>query len=326
MYKNISIEYSIAIRTLGFGGSKYESLLKSIDRQTIKPKDVLIFIPYNYDLPQERLGYEQFIRCEKGMVKQRIAAIEYVQTKYILLLDDDVAFPENYVEELFVSAQEMNADVCISQMIDFASKANKYSHLKKRLWIIKQFLLGKNKFTNIDDGFSQKIWRTGGVIHLQKKTSDKIYFTQTGHGSHCFAKTETLKAIHLEQELWLEDSNYSWPEDQVMFYKLFCYGYVITITPRSTLTHLDGARKASRKQAASYAEGRNFFIFWHRFIYKRDKQLWGKCLDVLSITWKILATLIYHLFKGSCNMYLKGCIDGIKYVLSAKYKTIPVIP
>lgn len=320
----MDIDYSIAIRTLGYGGTKYKELLQSIDCQTVKPQNVFIFIPYNYNLPQEVLGYEKFIRVEKGMVKQRVAAIEYVQEKYILLLDDDVSFPENFVEALFYSLINSNADVCVSQMIDYATK--KYLGFKAYAWRIKQFLLGKNKFANKDDGFSQKIWRTGGVIYLKKKDLNKTYLLQTGHGSHCFAKTMALKSIHFEEELWLEDSSYCLPDDQVMFFKLFCYQYKITQSFKTILTHLDGAKKSNRKETASYAEGRNYFIFWHRFIYKRDKAIKDKFLDIFAISLRITTNFLYHLSKRTCSYYTKGVIDGIKYVCSEKYKILPPIP
>lgn len=50
--------YSVTIRTLGSAGEKYAATLDSIAKQKIKPEEVVVVIPYGYDLPKERLGYE----------------------------------------------------------------------------------------------------------------------------------------------------------------------------------------------------------------------------------------------------------------------------
>ena len=43
---NNKFEYSVVIRTLGTSGEKFEQLLKSVEQQTISPKEVLVVIPY----------------------------------------------------------------------------------------------------------------------------------------------------------------------------------------------------------------------------------------------------------------------------------------
>ena len=73
----MNLEYSAVIRTLGLAGDKYMRLLKSLDTQTIKPKEILVVLAEGYDLPPERLGYERYIYSKKGIVSQRsLGAIE----------------------------------------------------------------------------------------------------------------------------------------------------------------------------------------------------------------------------------------------------------
>lgn len=60
--------YSVAIRTLGKAGSKYQETLDSIAHQSLKPTSIYVYIPYNYALPEETIGIEKYIRCDKGMV------------------------------------------------------------------------------------------------------------------------------------------------------------------------------------------------------------------------------------------------------------------
>lgn len=73
--------YSVVIRTLGTAGEKYQALLDSIDRQTVRPEHVYVFIAEGYELPKERLGYEEFIPTKKGMVFQRAFGMTYASEK-----------------------------------------------------------------------------------------------------------------------------------------------------------------------------------------------------------------------------------------------------
>ena len=317
------MNYSVAIRTLGTGGTKYQETLNSIHNQTIPPEEVIVFIPNDYELPVEKLGYEKFIRTEKGMVRQRIAAIDYVQTEYILLLDDDVSFPINFVESLYNLIQESDATVAVSKMEDHASSETKFAQYPKMLlaWKVKQLFTGNRFYTSKDKGYYKSIWRTGGVVYLTDLKPHKTYYQQTGHGSHCFGKTVAFKSIHFEEELWLEDTQYALPEDQVMFYKLHLKGYKIVFSQHTILKHLDGAKKSVRENQSAFASGRNFLIFWYRFIYKNDKKIIGCILDIIAIHCRIVSNLIWYLIRikiKPMKRYCSGVISAIIFILNYK--------
>ena len=107
----MNLEYSAVIRTLGLAGDKYMRLLKSLDSQTIKPKEILVVLAEGYDLPLERLGYERYVYSKKGIVSQRsLGAIE-ARSEYCLFLDDDLEFESTMVERLFKPIVEKNVDV-----------------------------------------------------------------------------------------------------------------------------------------------------------------------------------------------------------------------
>lgn len=110
--------YSITIRTLGKAGEKYAATLNSISKQTVKPEEVVIVIPEGFDLPKERLGYERFVRCKKGMVWQRVVGFDEIESEFTLALDDDVDFNETFVEDLFNIAQKENADFIEAKIVD----------------------------------------------------------------------------------------------------------------------------------------------------------------------------------------------------------------
>lgn len=79
-------------------------------------------------------------------------------------------------------------------------------------------------------------WR----ILIKKNVRPNIqYFSQSGHGTCVFGRSEALKNLHFEDEYWLEDTKYALPEDMVMFYKLYLQGNVIAVNRDVRFLHLD---------------------------------------------------------------------------------------
>lgn len=56
-----SINYTAVIRTLGIAGDKYQTLLDSLNKQTIQPSKILVYIAEGYSIPKETIGKEQYI-------------------------------------------------------------------------------------------------------------------------------------------------------------------------------------------------------------------------------------------------------------------------
>lgn len=79
-----------------------------------QPEEVVVVLPYGYDFPNERLGYERFAFSEKGMVRQRVFAINDAKTPYVLLLDDDVEFEPDFVAKLLNTMTEAQAECCVA--------------------------------------------------------------------------------------------------------------------------------------------------------------------------------------------------------------------
>ena len=104
------ISYSIAIRTLGRAGAKYQKLLDSIRNSTVQPEKVVVVLPEGYSKPKEQLGYEVFVHCSKSMVGQRLAALKYIKSEYTLFLDDDISFEPDFILKLAKPLQEKKYD------------------------------------------------------------------------------------------------------------------------------------------------------------------------------------------------------------------------
>ena len=308
----MKFEYSIYIRTIGKGGEKYKKLLHSIDEQTIKPKEVVVVLPKDYMPPKEQLGYERFAFSEKGMVKQRLYAINDAKTPYVLLLDDDVEFESTYVEKMFATLERAEAQCCIPILKDDSKKRSCIKNL------INKFI-GCEIYKDTKDNFFMKINSCGGFVVNTNLLPNVQYYSQTGHGSNCFAETKILRNIHFEEELWLENSGYALPDDQVMFYKIYKKGYNIAVCRDAYFRHLDAASTNDGKRylKIACAKASNYLIFWYRFIYPYRKGK-NKAISILSIIHRMFWECLMYIVKchnlDACKNILDGLQMGIDFI------------
>ena len=94
------ISYSIAIRTLGKAGKKYQKLLNSITKLNVQPEKIIVVLPEGYKPPVEKIGTECFVYSKKGMIPQRLFALQYITSEYTLFCDDDVELSADFIEKL----------------------------------------------------------------------------------------------------------------------------------------------------------------------------------------------------------------------------------
>lgn len=184
----------------------------------------------------------------------------------------------------------------------------------------------------MNDSFMVKVWKTGGFIVNSHIEAHKQYYSQSGHSTCVFGKTQALKNIRFEEELWLQDTKYALPDDMVMFYKLYLQGNKIAIDRNAYFFHLDAGSSLmteDKKLNNIYASARNGVIFWHRFIYSCQPQ---RFISALCISRRIFFTILFSFIKGIAyrNMsfvktYIAGYKDAFHFLASDKYKQLPRI-
>lgn len=315
-------EYSVAIRTLGTAGEKYQRLLDSINNQSLQPKDIFVYIADGYPIPQETIGREKYIYVKKGMASQRALQYTEINTEYILFLDDDLFLPEDTVETMFRILYENGADIISPDIFPNAER--------KFIPRIMMTLSGRMRARDNDDKWGYKVMRTAGYSYNNNPTKES-YISQTNAGA-CFlcSKSDFLK-IRFQDELWLDDIPYPLGEDQVMYYKMYKLGLTQLTWFNSKIVHLDGGgtyKSAEKEKALIYADFRFKTIFWHRFLYSCETSSFQRILDIISITYAISFTLLISLLK--CNIRIlkvkiKAVKDAVSFIKSPKYKSLPPI-
>ena len=329
-----SVTYSVVLRTLGYGGAKYQALLDSIRAQTLQPLEFLVVIPPEYELPPERLGCEIFLRTPKGMVRQRADGMRAAKGDYLLLVDDDISFPPTFAEELLHLASEQQADAVSPRMQDDAVDQQPTPSLRQRL--VSRLTFGA-RLDSRPSPYALRLSRLGGTIRQEPLREDGVYLTQTGSGGCCLISRKVAEILRFEEEIWLEHNcRYAYPDDQVFFYKAHLLGMRVLFAHRHPFRHLDARsslRVDNRERHCTIIHDtmHNALIYWHRLQWQPAATLAERCLLLLVLPWRVSLTLLMYLAYAVLHprsmCYLMACLagyrDAVRYLRSEDYARLP---
>lgn len=307
--------YTVVIRTLGTAGDKYQQELDSLMAQTLPPEEIIVYIAEGYPVPKETCGKERYVYVKKGMVAQRALPYKEVKTDWILFLDDDVYLPSNGVELLFDAVEKYGADVISPNTFE----NYKLGSMVKAMNII----LGK-ALPFKSDTEAYKVIRSGGFGYNSNPTKD-FYWSESNAGPCFMCRKADFMNINFEDEMWLDESPYALPEDQVMFYKMHLSGLKVATLFNSGIVHLDAgtavATSPDKIEKMLYSEVKNQIIFWHRFIKPYNhgiKGVWARiCLNHYTNMRRLLA--LKNALRGDSSHWctiLKATRDAKAYINS----------
>lgn len=284
------MEYTAVIRTLGTAGEKYQALLDSLLRQTIKPAKIIVYIAEGYKIPKETVGVERYVYVKKGMVAQRALTYEDVETEYILFLDDDVYLPPDGVEHLWMALKKEKGDVIAPDVFKNAERTviqEIMLSLSGRIWVRRN-----------DGKWGYKVMRNGGYSY--NKHPLPTMKSQTNAGPCFLCKKKDFISIRFEQELWLDEMPYALGEDQTMFYKMYINGLTVLTSYDSGIIHLDAGTSIvneRKEMVLAYCDCRFKTIFWRKFLMKKAS-LSNMILDIIIFIYTMVINLLLSAIKG----------------------------
>ena len=313
------MQYTVAIRTLGTAGEKYQRLLNSLVAQTVQPASILVYIAEGYPIPTETIGIEQYIYVKKGMVAQRALPYDEVQTEYMLCLDDDLAFPPDTVERMFQLLKAYNADVISPDIFPNAQRPFKYE--------LMMTISGRMRARRFDNTWGYRVMRTGGYSYNKYPRKD-VYVSQTNAAACFLCRKEDFLKIRFDEELWMDSMSYALGDDQVMYYKMYLKGMKILTWYKSGFVHLDAGGNTSpeKEEKLIYSDFRFKTIFWHRFVWQCEKSLLLKLWSIVCIIYTFGFAFGISLLKGEWNIFRlqrDAIKDGIAFLRSESYKKLP---
>ncbi len=330
MNSTMNVKYSVAIRTLGTAGEKYIKLLKSIDAQTIKPEKVIVVLPEGYSDPEPILGYEEFVHSPKGMIIQRLFALNYIDSEYVLFSDDDIEFESCFIEKVLDSIINFNYDCASGPLLElFPPNTLKYTFAS--------VLGGACRMVRNKEDMYTRILSTGGWSYNYNIDikHHKFYNAESLPWACFIVKTKAMKAIQFQDEMWFEKNGYSAFEDRGMFYKLLLNGYKTCVVSDAKYIHNDAKTSNSgNNYKMTFCGTFNHYVFWHRYLYSQSssirKKLWLKiCINYYIIMGNLNSFVNYCL--GRCDketfrMHCLGFREAKKYIKSSEYNNLkPVV-
>lgn len=316
------MNYTVAIRTLGKAGEKYQRLLDSLCNQTVRPDRILVYIAEGYPLPSETCGKEEYIYVKKGMVAQRALPYDEVDTEYILFVDDDVYFPNDGVAKLFKALKENNADVVSPDVFDNASRT-----------LMSEILMtvsGRMRARRHDRKWAYKVMATAGYSY-NKHPRKGSYLSQTNAGPCFLCKKSDFLKIKYEEELWLDQIGYAIGDDQMMFYKMYLLGLKQLTVFGTGIEHLDaGNNLGNKEKEEKLVEGHYFFskVFWHRFLQTPERNIMKRMWNRICIDYFYGFGFFISSIKGAkaiMNSKYSGLSMANKFLQSAQYQTLPKV-
>lgn len=324
-----NFSYSVVIRTLGLAGEKYRRMLNAIERQTVKPKEILVVLAEGYKLPPEQLGYERFVFSKKGIVTQRSFGAKQAIGDYCLFLDDDLDFEDNLVEKLYEPIRTGIADVTFPLLTEMLPQKGFRTLLPLLTISAVPMVFNKEKSYT-------RILKSGGWSYNRNVDEENVnyYRAESAPGACYLVKREHAVKIRFEEERWLELTSFSLPDDQINFYKYHVLGYKIYGVSHVAIEHLDGGGNSpERALKATYSLAKHKIIFWHRFIYKNDPILMSQIISVICFMYWLVSSTILKcitdcLLKHNVVLFktfLKGVRDGFAYLKTSEYKLLPIV-
>ena len=321
--------YSIVIRTLGNTGEKYLRMLQAIERQTVKPCEIVVVIPEGYPLDHS-LGNERIIRSKKGMVTQRAVGMAEAKGDYLLVLDDDLDFPPDFAEKMYLHLTENSLDCTLAfptypvQTTDAISP-----HISKKRQImafakrVRGAFTGQVFYSRRRSEWFDVITSTAGH-RTYINCEDKL--CQAGCFQCFFVKKSTVDKVRFEEETWLEQgrlSSYAAYDDAVFFYKMYLRGGRIAYASDTGYAHLDAAAgrpaksKLEAKRIRLYSIGRNRTLFWLLHIWPNRRSLRtliGGLYALTNYTLYNLAINIRPKHWPAISALFQGYHDAFQYI------------
>lgn len=321
----MEIEYSVIIRTTGKAGEKYQRLLDSIAKLVPRPKEVIVVLPNDYEKPVQRLGWETFYTCPKGMVIQRLHGISQCKTKYALISDDDIAFDPDFVQKLVKPLETGRYGISAGPLLEFFPAPGINAAASAIMGAAVPTVFNRDRYNTV--------LKTTGYSYNRHLESDRIYETQSAPWTCFFADVQKLRSIHFEDELWLDKNGYSAYDDTCMFYKAWLRGVTPVIVADAPYRHMDAKTSTNGNPHVVRATDFNRIVFWHRFLYSMTPSLPGKTAAVLAIAhrslwnwlWIGLGILRRRNTLQELRSAIQGFWDGFCYISSQEYWELPSV-
>lgn len=265
---------------------------------------------------------EIYVEVKKGMVSQRALDYSDIDSDLILMLDDDVELAENSVEIMTKQLIMHDADCVAADTFQ-----NHQMSGESKIWaLMTNFVSQRNR-----SDWAFKLHRNGSFSYISNPTED-CYPSQSAAGPASLWRKDAFLNLDYKSELWMDQFDFAYGDDELIFYKLFINGGRLFVSFTSGVKNLD-AKSASSvfnvDPKKCYIRAKSNYIRWYRMLYetklKKNERYVTAILFGVKAVWGALLHIPLSIAKLSLSpihLYVKGMKDGIAFVKSDEYKTL----
>lgn len=305
-------QVSVGIRSLG-PNEHFEATIESLQRQTLQPAEVVICVPKEckpWEVQANGFAV-RFVKARRGMITQRAACITSCRTRFLLLLDDDIVLPEDFLATLVAVAVRHEAQCIVPYMPQTLSKG---------FWVRVLGAVFLNAVPSRKHGVSYLL--SGGYKYsLRELDRGQVVETDGGPGAAVFVDRDWVMASGWLGDLSLqrETNPYSLREDSAFVYGLRKRGANVLMAYAGTLVHLGGGTRRDPRRSYWTFEAAiaNHFRWWRRFVFANQAGRIKRTLAVGAFAWYVIGMVVTALLQSmrlSSIQPLRGVAAGTRQV------------
>lgn len=292
--------YSAVIRSVG-KNSYLDSLLESLEKQSLRPAEIVIVLPYGvpvWDTPSANLI--RFVHSPKGMITQRAVGIKEAKFRYLLLLGDDIVFRDlEAVKRLFSEKLRYNAVLALPYSPEAFPQGKKriiYALFGMAVPTSKRYL-----------GYTAG----GGFYYPRNPSFEQPYEVEGGYGRCIAADRDFLLKNYVLGDPDLEKVPYALRDDGAFVLDVVCHGGKAVLVGNVPYDHLGGTRKLSpqRLQHSYEASVYNNYIFWRKYIKVRYRV---RIVPIIAFGWHLIGIFVFALLSSLRHKSIQPILGAVQ--------------
>ncbi len=302
-------DYDVVIRSLG-NPEYLGPTIDAIRGQSLKPREILIVVPDGTPDPAvENLESIRIERCRKGMISQRAEGIKRSNSRFQLLMDDDVVLKnQGTVERLFTTMDETGA-VCVCPLLALPSGL-----IRIPLAI----------FGIAVPWFRPQVRHTAGggfMYPLGKRATSGLIDVDGARGACLAVDAEFLRKHEIFGDSEFERVGYAYRDDAAFVFEMTCQGGNAKMIEAGAIEHIGVSHPRSPDEVVrrGAAEIINSHLFWRKYIRrKHGGRIWPPIVFTWTIVGNFIIALAVTLRRGSLAP-LKGRTRGCRQLLEERH-------
>lgn len=310
------LTYSVAIRTLGLAHASLWRVLEGVLAQSVRPREVIVYIAEGAPVPVWRVANERYVRVERGMVRQRALPYDEITADCIMMLDDDLLAGPETAERLLREMERGGYDLIGADMF----RTHRLPTSQRLRSALSNLTLPHRDRRR---GF---VMRRSGSFSYPSAPVPEVLPSDTCGGPLMMWRATSFRRLDYAAEVWLDGLGFAYGDDALLSYKATANGMKVGVDFGANVENLDSRTASARYRedpGRFHTRAKGMAMTWWRMHYRPGRTASGRAL--LAGLWKgvwMLAAMtgvsVMSLSHTPLTSTLKGMREGIAQMRAMK--------